>query len=110
MNNNKLSGFLGLMLAVTTQANADENDIAVLNAKVDQQIQQIEQAGLLPTSIEIETIKGDIVDIEVETTDTTVDEAAVKYELTPTLERYIKLKEAGRTQFSHGGGIIVPPE
>lgn len=105
----KINVALLLSIAVTGYTSAGEIDIAQLNAAVNEKVAQIENLGILPTSLEIETIIGDIVDEEIKTTDITVKQAVLKYQLTPNLARYIKLKKAGRTQFSHGGEIVVPP-
>jgi hypothetical protein len=107
----KIFWVLGLTFAMLGQAVADENDIVRLNAKVGQKVQKIEEMGILPTSQEVETITGDIVDAEVETTGTTVEQATLKYGLTPTLIRYIKLKEAGRNEPQNlSAGQVIFPE
>lgn len=98
-----------LSIAVTGYASAGENDIAQLNAAVNEKVEQIENVGMLPTSLEIETITGDIVYGEIQSTDITIEQATSKYELTPTLERYITLKDAVQVQAVGTGQVVIPP-
>ncbi|NQZ09218.1 MAG: hypothetical protein HRT35_18830 [Algicola sp.] len=81
-------------LVIANSANATDADVAQLNADVNQKVEQIAQTGILPTSIEIEAITGDMVFAKVKSTELTVEKAVEKYELTPTLERYVKIKKA----------------
>jgi hypothetical protein len=87
---------------------AADNDADLLEQRVNQRVQKIEQTGFLPTSVEIEAIAGDIVDEEVKTTDLTAAQAAEKYQLTPTLTRYIKIKETSR-EIGAGDIDVLPP-
>jgi hypothetical protein len=100
---------ISLSLAMATSVNAADVDVIQLNEKVNQKVDQIAQTGLLPTSTEIEMITGDIVDHEVQATDLTVDEAVEKYQLTPTLERYIKIKKAQADLAAKSGGAGEEP-
>ena len=77
----------------TSAVSAAEADVEQLNERVDQKVAQIEATGLLPTTTEIEVITGDIVSDEVTSGAVTVEQAVEKYQLTPTLERYIKIKK-----------------
>ena len=99
----------GLPLLIASSSYANEQDVAELDAKVNEKVQQIEQTGLLPTSTEIEVIMGDIIDNEVQNGNLTIEQAIEKYQLTPTLERYIKIKDAGRTSFGPGQ-VKFPPD
>jgi 4-hydroxy-3-methylbut-2-en-1-yl diphosphate synthase IspG/GcpE len=94
----------GLALILCPQASATADDVQHLVNKVEQQVQLISQAGILPTSLEIEVITGDIVNNEVLTTDLTVDQASQKYQLVPTLQRYIQIKAAARDLVTNGSG------
>jgi uncharacterized alpha/beta hydrolase family protein len=110
----KVLGFCIFALTVqfTGSANAADTDVNQLNQRVDQKVAQIEETGFLPTSTEIEVIAGDIVSEEVTSGEITVDQAVEKYQLTPTLERYIKIKKVQEdiadANKSAGGGREPP--
>jgi hypothetical protein len=108
MKHLKLAVSIGLLVG-SFAVNAAQVDVNVLNEKVQLKVQQLDELGLLPSSLEIEVVTGDIVDKEVELTELTVEQAIEKYELTPTLERYILIKEAGRVGTLGGGVVKVPP-
>jgi hypothetical protein len=108
MNNAKMATMAGLLLTgLTANVSATEADVTQLNERVAARIQHLSAVGLLPTALEIEVITGDIVNSEVKSGDITVEQAVEKYELTPTLARYIQLKAAGRIQY--GAGVIITP-
>ena len=110
MNNVKMATMAGLLLTgLTANVSATEADVIQLNERVAASVQQLSAVGLLPTSLEIEVITGDIINGEVKAGDITVEQAVEKYELTPTLVRYIQIKAAGRIQFSVGG-VYIPPK
>lgn len=98
-------------LAMTNTAYATDADVAQLNADVNQKVEKIAETGILPTSIEIEAITGDMVFAKVKATELTVEKAVEKYELTPTLERYIKIKkaQADLAEKEGSGGGEEPP-
>jgi hypothetical protein len=100
----------GLPLLLVGGVQASDSDVTALDTKVNEKVTQIEETGLLPTSVEIEVIMGDIVVQEVQETDLTTDEAINKYQLTPTLERYIKIKEASQVLRLGVGAVVIPPD
>jgi hypothetical protein len=105
MNNFKLTTIAGLLLSsLTLNVSAAEADVAELDARVSIKVQQLIEVGLLPTSLEIEVLAGDIVDRQIESGEMTVELAVEKYELIPSLERYIKLKETIRLITEEGSG------
>jgi hypothetical protein len=59
----------GLPLLFAGATYAGDSDVIKLDAKVNEKVALIEQTELLPTSVEIEVIMGDIVDEEVQSTD-----------------------------------------
>jgi hypothetical protein len=96
---------------VSLSAIAADTDVAKLSEKVDNQVTAIEATGFLPTATEIEVIAGDIVNKEIQTTDLTVEQAVEKYQLTPTLQRYITIKKAQAdiaAKPGNGGGLEPP--
>lgn len=112
INRLKYLPLTGLMVIISAQANATDQDVKTLNTKVDHKVELITQTGILPTTSEIEVLTGDIVDNEVETTALTVTQATEKYQLVPALQRYIEIKEAARivivAEGSGGGGGNEP--
>ncbi len=88
------------LLLLSGSVFATPADVAALDAKVALKVEQITDAGLIPTSIEIEVITGDIVYNEVETTEITVTQAVEKYQIVPEIARYVEIKAAA--------GIYVP--
>jgi len=112
MNNLKLTTIAGLLLTgFSANTLAAAADVALLDEKIEMRIQQLQAVGFLATSLEVETIAGDIVDEEVSSTDMTVAQAVETYQLTPTLERYLQKKAAGRLIVQSGaGGVAIPPQ
>jgi hypothetical protein len=105
----KLTTTIGLLLTCFT-TNATENEVIQLNEKVEIRIQQLQEIGFLPTSLETETIVGDIVNEEVYSTNLTISQAVEKYELTPIIERYLQKKEADRIIQNSVGTVYIPPK
>ena len=99
---------LGLPLVFSGSVIAADSDVDLLEQKINQRVRLIEDTGFLPTSVEIEAIAGDIVDEEVKLTNLTAEQAAQKYQLTPTLRRYIKIKETSR-EIGAGDIDVLPP-
>lgn len=95
-------------LGMSSIVSAGEADVMQLDEKVNRKADAIAQTGLLPTATEMEVIKGDIVFDEMQKTGLTAEQAVKKYELTPTLERYIKIKHAQAALSGNGGGNEPP--
>lgn len=112
MNNMKLATIAGLLLTgFSANTLAAQADVALLDEKIAMRVQQLQTVGFLATSLEVESIAGDIVDEEVSSTDMTVEQAVEAYQLTPTLERYLQKKAAGRLIVQSGVGVVfVPPQ
>lgn len=106
-----LSALSAFTLMAATPATSSESDINQLNHKIDDRVQKLEQAGLLTTSLEVEVLTADIVNEEVLNGETTVEQAVEKYQLTPTLQRYIKIKQASQIepQDVAGSGMGMEP-
>ena len=102
-----------LSLFCAGQALASELDVASLDERVNSRVMQMQELGFLPTSVEIEHIRGDIVDAEICATGMSISQAVEQYQLTPTLTRYILIKEMNRITTStsniSSGEIDVPP-
>lgn len=106
----KRAVLLSLAALVAMPGMADEQAVAELDAKVNARVQQLEEAGFLPTYQEIEMIKIDIVDAEIQLSGISAAEAVEKYQLTPMIERSVKMKETMRLQgFSTGVVHDIPP-
>lgn len=93
---------------VAVGATAGEADVVRLDDQVNAKANQIADAGLLPTATEMEVIKGDIVFEEMIKTGLTAEQAVDTYELTPTLERYIKIKDIQTKAAGNGNGNEPP--
>jgi Trk K+ transport system NAD-binding subunit len=104
----KLS-LLTISLGLVSTTNATDADVDQLNDKVNLQVELIAETGLLATSIEMEAITGDILATEIINTELTVAQAVEMYQLTPTLERYIKIKKAQADLAKSNGGGAEPP-
>jgi hypothetical protein len=113
-----LSAALSVML-FTSQARADDHDAVLLSAEVSEQVELISRSGLLPTTLEIEVITGDVVtqqllgsDIAVDGMTAAIEQAIVQYQLTPTVARYVKIKVARLTaqNYASGGHGQEPPQ
>lgn len=106
VNGITVSALLGLL---ALPAMADEADVFDLEMKVNARVQQLEDAGMLPTYQEIEMIKIDIVDEEIKNSGISAADAVAKYQLTPMLERSVRIKVAVREQSLGNGQVVIPP-
>lgn len=99
------------LISISTMATAADEDVVSLQMRIDEKVKMAEAKNLQLSGDDISNITCAIVTNEITTTGDTVDNAADKYQLDPTISRCVQVNSAtievmGLTS---GGGGLTPP-